>query len=151
MYSFAVIHESRNLKQARFQNQYVDLLRRTLATPSWDVCIDANNQSQICQGGILILRCSEKYLKSSKKVRKKYFRGKVLCKIPKLADSGIFQDTLVNKKNTQPRLAHDIFFSLITSLSFLTKSWMDLLMSLKRSSDSFSRSLICSSIFPAST
>ena len=91
MYSFAVIHESRNLKQARFQNQYVDLLRSTLATPSWDVCIDANNQSQICQGGILILRCSEKYLKSPKKVRKKYFRGKVLWKIPKLADLGIFQ------------------------------------------------------------
>ena len=35
MYSFA-IHESRNLKQARPNGQYVDLLRYTLATPSWD-------------------------------------------------------------------------------------------------------------------
>ena len=41
MYSFAVIHESRNLKQARFDYQYVDLLRSTLATPSWDVCLNA--------------------------------------------------------------------------------------------------------------
>ena len=30
------IHESRNLKQARPNGQYVDLLRYTLATPSWD-------------------------------------------------------------------------------------------------------------------
>ena len=30
------IHESRNLKQARPKGQYVDLLRYTLATPSWD-------------------------------------------------------------------------------------------------------------------
>ena len=36
MYSFTLIHESRNLKQARYINQYVDLLRSTLATPSWD-------------------------------------------------------------------------------------------------------------------
>ena len=36
MYSFTVIHESRNLKQARPFGQYVDLLRfSTLATPSW--------------------------------------------------------------------------------------------------------------------
>ena len=28
------IHESRNLKQARPQGQYVDLLRKALATPS---------------------------------------------------------------------------------------------------------------------
>lgn len=36
MYSFAVIHESRILKQARPNGQYVDLLRMTytLATPS---------------------------------------------------------------------------------------------------------------------
>jgi len=38
MYSFAVIHESRNLKQARI-NQDVDLLRSTLATPSWVVLL----------------------------------------------------------------------------------------------------------------
>ena len=36
MYSFADIHESRNLKQARPHGQYVDLLRYTLATPSWN-------------------------------------------------------------------------------------------------------------------
>ena len=36
MHSFPVIHESRNLKQARPKGQYVDLLRNTLATPSWD-------------------------------------------------------------------------------------------------------------------
>jgi len=36
MHSFTVIHESRNLKQARLGSQYVDLLRYTLATPSWD-------------------------------------------------------------------------------------------------------------------
>ena len=36
MYSFAVVHESRILKQARPEGQYVDLLRRTLATPSWN-------------------------------------------------------------------------------------------------------------------
>ena len=35
MHSFA-IHESRNLKQARPKGQYVDLLRRALATPSWE-------------------------------------------------------------------------------------------------------------------
>ena len=35
MHSLA-IHESRNLKQARPSGQYVDLLRNTLATPSWD-------------------------------------------------------------------------------------------------------------------
>ncbi len=35
MHSFT-IHESRNLKQARPKGQYVDLLRYTLATPSWD-------------------------------------------------------------------------------------------------------------------
>ena len=35
MYS-STIHESRNLKQARPCGQYVDLLRYTLATPSWD-------------------------------------------------------------------------------------------------------------------
>ncbi len=34
MHSFT-IHESRNLKQARPKGQYVDLLRYTLATPSW--------------------------------------------------------------------------------------------------------------------
>ncbi|MEE1053145.1 MAG: hypothetical protein U0L33_02245 [Acutalibacteraceae bacterium] len=28
------LHESRNLKQARPQGQYVDLLRKALATPS---------------------------------------------------------------------------------------------------------------------
>ena len=51
MYSFAVIHESRNLKQARPNGQYVDLLRFmilhfTLATPSWDFldrCYHASN------------------------------------------------------------------------------------------------------------
>ena len=37
MYSLSVIHESRDLKQARPFGQYVDLLRLlTLATPSWD-------------------------------------------------------------------------------------------------------------------
>ena len=36
MYSFAVVHESRILKQARPKGQYVDLLRITLATPSWN-------------------------------------------------------------------------------------------------------------------
>ncbi len=36
MYSITVIHESRKLKQARPICQYVDLLRNTLATPSWD-------------------------------------------------------------------------------------------------------------------
>jgi len=36
MHSITSIHESRDLKQARFENQYVDLLRYTLATPSWD-------------------------------------------------------------------------------------------------------------------
>ena len=35
MHSFT-IHESHNLKQARPKGQYVDLLRYTLATPSWD-------------------------------------------------------------------------------------------------------------------
>ena len=35
MHSFTT-HESRNLKQARPKGQYVDLLRYTLATPSWD-------------------------------------------------------------------------------------------------------------------
>ena len=34
MHSFAVTHESRNSKQARPQGQYVDLLRKALATPS---------------------------------------------------------------------------------------------------------------------
>ena len=29
-------HESRNLKQARPNGQYVDLLRNTLATPPWE-------------------------------------------------------------------------------------------------------------------
>ena len=33
----SAIHESRNLKQARPNGQYVDLLRYTLATPSWDL------------------------------------------------------------------------------------------------------------------
>ena len=32
----SAIHESRNLKQARPKGQYVDLLRRALATPSWE-------------------------------------------------------------------------------------------------------------------
>ena len=32
-------HESRNLKQARPKGQYVDLLRYTLATPSWDLLV----------------------------------------------------------------------------------------------------------------
>ena len=36
MHSFTT-HESRNLKQARPKGQYVDLLRYTLATPSWDL------------------------------------------------------------------------------------------------------------------
>jgi len=36
MYSFAVIHESRILKQARPEGQCVDLLRLTLATPPWN-------------------------------------------------------------------------------------------------------------------
>jgi len=40
MHSFTVIHESRNLKQARPIGQYVDLLRYALATPSWDLFID---------------------------------------------------------------------------------------------------------------
>ena len=35
MHSFTT-HESRNLKQARPKGQYVDLLRYTLATPSWN-------------------------------------------------------------------------------------------------------------------
>ena len=35
MHSFTT-HESRNLKQARPKGQYVDLLRYTLATPSWE-------------------------------------------------------------------------------------------------------------------
>ena len=39
MHSFT-IHESRNLKQARPKGQYVDLLRYTLATPSWDFMDD---------------------------------------------------------------------------------------------------------------
>ena len=39
MHSFT-IHESRNLKQARPKGQYVDLLRYTLATPSWDFIDD---------------------------------------------------------------------------------------------------------------
>lgn len=39
MHSFT-IHESRNLKQARPKGQYVDLLRYTLATPSWDFMND---------------------------------------------------------------------------------------------------------------
>jgi len=38
MHSFTT-HESRNLKQARPNGQYVDLLRYTLATPSWDYVI----------------------------------------------------------------------------------------------------------------
>ena len=40
MHSSTVIHESRNLKQARPKGQYVDLLRYTLATPSWDFIDD---------------------------------------------------------------------------------------------------------------
>ncbi len=39
MHSFT-IHESRNLKQARPKGQHVDLLRYTLATPSWDFIDD---------------------------------------------------------------------------------------------------------------
>lgn len=39
MYSSTVIHESHDLKQARPYGQYVDLLRFTLATPSWDFLV----------------------------------------------------------------------------------------------------------------
>ena len=35
-----VIHESRKLKQARPKGQYVDLLRRAPATPSWAFSIE---------------------------------------------------------------------------------------------------------------
>ena len=34
-------HESRNLKQARPNGQYVDLLRNTLATPPWENTYEA--------------------------------------------------------------------------------------------------------------
>ena len=43
MYSFTSIHESRNLKQARPKGQYVDLLRYSLATPSWVHCMIHQN------------------------------------------------------------------------------------------------------------
>lgn len=50
MYSFTVIHESRNSKQARPDGQYVDLLRFALATPSWDLLlINFITWRQVCQ------------------------------------------------------------------------------------------------------
>lgn len=43
------IHESRNLKQARPIGQYVDLLRHTLTTPSWDLLVYFNTIEPLSQ------------------------------------------------------------------------------------------------------
>ena len=48
MYSFAVVHESRILKQARPESQYVDLLRCALATPPWNR-VHCMNRFPVCQ------------------------------------------------------------------------------------------------------
>ncbi len=49
MHSFTVTHESRNLKQARFLHQYVDLLRDIHACYSPILCIHYITLYSLCQ------------------------------------------------------------------------------------------------------
>ena len=69
MHSFPVIHESRNLKQARPAGQYVDLLRYTLATPSWEFLLINIITCQLTCQLLFVYRSSEHFIQD---IRQRY-------------------------------------------------------------------------------
>ena len=67
MHSFSLLttHESRNLKQARPNGQYVDLLRNTLATPPWE---NTHEVYHLIVNMSITLSASSQYLRTAGKL-----------------------------------------------------------------------------------